>query len=483
MLDRLKELERQARPLEPDEAQRRRLMERVSAYAQGFLENLEGAPAFVEDSPGERRKGLHASPLSEEGIGLDEALELIAEHVDKPGVNPASGRFLGYIPGGGLYYSALGDFLAAVANRYAGIFFASPGAVRMENMLLGWMGDLVGYPRSRGGNITSGGSIANLMGVVAARDAHEVEGEAVSRAVVYLTEHTHHSVDKALRIAGMGNCVVRRVPVDRCYRMRPEVLQQTIAADRKKGLRPWLLVAAAGSTNTGSVDPLTTLGQIAREQGLWYHVDGAYGGFFILCDEGRRKLQGIELSDSVVMDPHKTLFLPYGTGTVLVRDRATLMPSHHYTADYMQDTERAVEELSPAEVSPELTKHFRGMRLWLPLKVVGLAPFRAALEEKMLLARYFHRELQAVEGFEVGPEPDLSVVIYRYVPRRGDPDAFNERLAQALQQDGRVFVSSTRVQGKFVLRAAIVSFRTHLDDVQETIAVLRETAKALESLS
>ncbi|MFW6183048.1 MAG: pyridoxal phosphate-dependent decarboxylase family protein, partial [Chloroflexota bacterium] len=459
MLDRLKELERQASPLEPDEAQRRRLMERVNAYAQRFLESLEDAPAFVEDAPADEG-GLQASPLSEEGVGLDEALKLVAQHVDRPGVNPASGRFLGYIPGGGLYYSALGDFLAAVANRYAGIFFASPGAVRMENMLLEWMGDLVGYPRSRGGNITSGGSIANLMGVVAARDAHGVEGEAVGRAVVYLTEHTHHSVDKALRIAGMGNCVVRRVPVDGCFRMRPEVLEQMIVADREQGLQPWLLVAAAGSTNTGSVDPLAALGQIASEQGLWYHVDGAYGGFFILCDEGRRRLQGIELSDSVVMDPHKTLFLPYGTGAVLVRDRATLAPSHHYTADYMQDTDQAIEELSPAELSPELTKHFRGMRLWLPLKAVGLAPFRAALEEKMLLARYFHQALQTVEGFEVGPEPDLSVVIYRYVPRRGDPDAFNERLAHALQQDGRVFVSSTRVQGKFVLRAAIVSFRT-----------------------
>lgn len=482
MLDRLKELERVASPLEPDEAQRRRLMERVNAYAQRFLESLEDAPAFVEDAPAEKggEGGLQASPLAEEGVGLDEALNLVARHVDRPGVNPASGRFLGYIPGGGLYYSALGDFLAAVANRYAGIFFASPGAVRMENMLLEWMGDLVGYPRSRGGNITSGGSIANLMGVVAARDAHGVEGEAVGRAVVYLTEHTHHSVDKALRIAGLANCVVRRVPVDDCFRMRPEALEQMIIADREQGLQPWLLVAAAGSTNTGSVDPLAALGQIASEQGLWYHVDGAYGGFFILCDEGRRRLKGIELSDSVVMDPHKTLFLPYGTGAVLVRDRATLAPSHHYTADYMQDTEQAIEELSPAELSPELTKHFRGMRLWLPLKVVGLAPFRAALEEKMLLARYFHQTLQTVEGFEVGPEPDLSVVIYRYVPRRGDPDAFNERLAHALQQDGRVFVSSTRVQGKFVLRAAIVSFRTHLDDVQETIRVLQETARKLE---
>ena len=478
MLDRIKSLERAARPLQPDAAQRAELLQQVDGYAQQFLQGLAMAPAFVESE--DKGRGLYAVPLSEEGVGIEKALALLRAHVDTPGVNPASGRFLGYIPGGGLYYAALGDYLAAIANRYAGHFFASPGAVRLENMLLDWMAGLVGYPATHGGNLTSGGSIANLVSVVTARDAAGIAAQEVPRAIVYLTEHTHHSVDKALRIAGLGQCILRRVAVDDCFRMQPHILEKMIGEDKKAGLRPWLVVASAGSTNTGSVDPLPELAQIGADHDLWFHVDGAYGGFFVLCDEGRRILQGMERSDSLVMDPHKTLFLPYGSGAVLVRDRDKMYASHHSTADYMQDTLDAVEELSPADYSPELTKHFRGLRLWLPLMVAGVAPFRAALEEKLLLTRYFYETLREVDGFEVGPPPDLSVCVYRYLPRRGDPDAFNARLVEALQRDGRIFVSSTTVDGRFVLRAAIGNFRTHLEHVERALKVLEETARQLE---
>lgn len=478
MRDRIEALRQAARALEPDGAQRAHLMGAVEAYAQGFLASLGSRPAYVQSEANGR--GLFSAPPSEEGASIEEALALLGEHVDTPGVNPASGRFLGYIPGGGLYYAALGDYLAAVANRYSGVFFASPGAVRMENMLLDWMADVVGYPESYGGNLTSGGSVANLIAIVTARDACGIEPEEVRRAVVYLTEHTHHSVDKALRVAGLGACTVRRVAVDECYRMEAAELDRLIREDKENGLRPWLVVASAGSTNTGSVDPLPEVAQIAEVHDLWLHVDGAYGGFFVLCDEGRRILKGMEQSDSLVIDPHKTLFLPYGSGAVLVRDRRQLVAAHQTTADYMQDTVDAVEELSPADVSPELTKHFRGLRLWLGLKVAGVAAFRAALKEKLLLTRYFYDEIRRVDGFEVGPPPDLSVATYRYVPRRGDANAFNARLIDALQQDGRIFVSSTMVNGKFVLRAAIVNFRTHLADVDEALRVLQETARRLE---
>jgi glutamate/tyrosine decarboxylase-like PLP-dependent enzyme len=179
------------------------------------------------------------------------------------------------------------------------------------------------------------------------------------------------------------------------------------------------------------------------------------------------------------MDPHKTLFLPYGTGAVLVKDRQKLFASHNADADYMQDILDEVGELSPADLSPELTKHFRGLRLWLPLKVLGIAPFRAAQSEKIQLARYFFEQIQKIDGFEVGPYPDLSVVTYRYLPKRGNANDFNQRLTQAIQSDGRVFISSTRVDGKFVLRAAILCFRTHLDDIDETLEVLSRKAKEL----
>jgi glutamate/tyrosine decarboxylase-like PLP-dependent enzyme len=182
------------------------------------------------------------------------------------------------------------------------------------------------------------------------------------------------------------------------------------------------------------------------------------------------------------MDPHKTLFLPYGSGAVLVRDRARLLESHHYAANYMQDALRARDELSPADLSPELTKHFRGLRLWMPLLLHGLAPFRAALEEKMLLARYFHERLSERPGFEVGPYPDLSVVIFRYRPASGDADAFNQKLVEAIQRDGRVFLSSTILDGHFILRLAVVSFRVHLETIDLALEILDHEVRRLESV-
>jgi glutamate/tyrosine decarboxylase-like PLP-dependent enzyme len=477
MIDKIRHLENTARLLEPDAAQRERLLNGAIAYANEYLAGISSTPARIARADNGRAR--YDSPISEEGVDIDGALTLLQENVSSVGINPTSGRFLGYIPGGGLFHAALGDYLAAITNRYAGIFFASPGAVRMENMLLRWMAEAVGYPDSAAGNLSSGGSVANLTAIVTARDACGIVGDTVDKSVVYITEHVHHCIEKALRVAGSGTCVRRKVPVDSRYRMDPAALAETIVADKKAGLRPWMVVASAGTTNTGSVDPLTDVGEVAAAHGLWYHVDGAYGALFALCPEGKAVLSGMDRSDSIVMDPHKTLFLPYGTGAVLVKDRQKLFASHSAHADYMQDILDEVGELSPADLSPELTKHFRGLRLWLPLKVLGIAPFRAAQSEKIQLARYFFEQIQKIDGFEVGPFPDLSVVTYRYLPKRGDADAFNQRLTQAIQSDGRIFISSTRVGGKFVLRAAILCFRTHLDDIDETLEVLSRKAKEL----
>jgi aromatic-L-amino-acid decarboxylase len=478
-MDELRRLEEMARLLDPDAAQREQLMRHVIAHTNDFLEGIPNAPTYsVRPDNG---RGLYNSPITEEGIGIDEALRLLEENVDSLGINATSGRYLGYIPGGGLYHAALGDYLAAVGNKYAGLFFAGPGAVRIENMLLRWMADIVGYPDTAGGNLTSGGSLANLTAIVAARDAHGIGPERIGKSVIYVTDHAHHCIHKALHVAGLGDCVRRVVPVDTGYRMDPTALNHAILADQKAGLQPWLIVATAGTTNTGAVDPLSIIADVAASHGLWFHVDGAYGAFFALCPEAQAVLGGMDRSDSLVLDPHKTLFLPYGSGAVLVKERAKLYAAFNAEADYMQNILDDADELSPTDLSPELTRHFRGLRLWLPLKVLGVAPFRAALSEKIQLARHFYERIKRIDGFEVGPYPDLSLVIYRYLPKRGDPDEFNQRLMQAVQNDGRVFFSSTRVDAKLVLRAAIVCFRTHLDDVEEALDVLRRTARQLEA--
>lgn len=480
MINHIKELEAIARQLDPDSPKREQWLGQVSAYGENFLQGLDDTPAFVSGT--DNGHSLYDSPISETGIGIETALQLLQTNVDRPNLNPASPHFLGYIPGGGLYPAALGDYLAAVTNRYAGVFYAAPGAVRIENMLLHWMGNMVGYPATMAGNLASGGSIAHLIAIVTARETCNIQPKDISRTVIYTTEQAHHSIAKAVHISGLGTAVQHTIPTDSHYRMDPDALEQTILQDKQAGLRPWLVIASAGTTNVGAVDPLTAVGNIAQQHDLWYHIDGAYGAFFALCEEGHQILTGMDMSDSIIMDPHKSLFLPYGTGAVLVKNQQHLHQAHHASADYMQDTLAMMEELSPSDLSPELTKHFRGLRLWLPLKLFGVAPFRAALAEKMALARYFYHKIQEIEGFAVGPYPDLSVVTYRYVPPRGDADAFNRRLIQAVVQDGRIFISSTQLDGNFVLRLAVLNFRTHLETIELTLEILAEKAKQLAEL-
>ncbi|MEM1321241.1 MAG: aminotransferase class V-fold PLP-dependent enzyme [Bacteroidota bacterium] len=471
MLEKIKALEAVARQLQPPAEQRQVWTQAMLQYTEQFLDKLEELPAFVLSQ--DQGRGLLQADIREEGRSFEELLALIQEHVDTPGANPASPGLLAYIPGGGIFPAAIGDYLAAVTDRYAGIFFSGPGAVRMENQLIRWMCQLVGFPDTALGNLTSGGSISNLAAIATARDHMKVRSADVERSVIYLSHQAHHSVQKALRIAGLGEAHLHYLPIDERFRIDAGALRRAIEADKAQGLRPFLVVASAGTTDTGAIDPLDEVGDIAHEHGLWYHVDAAYGGFFLLCPDWRPHFKGIEKADSVTIDPHKSLFLPYGTGALLIKNIEALSKTHYYVAGYMQDAADATEEPSPADLSPELTKHFRGLRMWLPLQLFGVQPFRAALEEKIWLTRYFYERIGEL-GFERGPYPELSVTIYRYVPEEGDANAFNARLIAGAQQDGRVFLSSTTIDGVYWLRMAILNFRSHLDIVETSLKVLEE---------
>lgn len=476
---RILELEVAARSIEPDAGERDRLMRATHAYAQQLLDKLPETPAYNHDKSG-------ALELRDVAVGpgprpIDQLIQQIDASVVRPGLLPSHGGHLGYIPGGGIYASSLADYLAAVTNEYAGVRFAGPGSVEMEDRVLDWMAKLVGFPESADGNLASGGSIASLIAVVAAREAAGLRARDFHRAVVYASPHIHQCLHKALRVAGLGESVRRDVAVDQGRRLCPESLSELIAADRARGLQPWLVLASAGTADTGAIDPLARIADIARQEGLWYHVDAAYGGFFALLDEFRPALAGMERADSIVLDPHKSMFLPYGTGAVLVKNRDALQDAHAYYASYLQDTVGAEGGgRSPAAVSPELTKHFRALRVWLPLLLHGEEPFRACLREKLELAKYFHREVAAL-GFEVGPEPELTVVTYRWVPKSGDANAFNQALVEETHRDGRVFLSSTTIDGKFVLRMAALAFRTHLDTIDLALEVLRGAVERLEA--
>jgi glutamate/tyrosine decarboxylase-like PLP-dependent enzyme len=471
-------LEQSARLLEPSREIRNNWNNRVIEYGSDFLENIEKANAYHADDS--ESIDIQKLEFGKKGKSLDSILGMLSHSLDTPGINPASGGHLGYIPGGGIYPSALADYLVDITNRYAGIYFANPGAVRMENKLIRWMCNLIGYPKSSHGNLASGGSIANLIAITAARDKKQIKPDKIARSVIYLSEQTHHCVHKAIQIEGLQEAIIRKVPLDAAYRMDVKKLQSIVDRDKSKGLSPFMVVCSLGSTDTGAIDPVNEIADLTEQENIWLHIDAAYGGFFILVDELKHHFEGIGRSDSYVVDPHKGLFLPYGTGAVLVRDGQALKDAHVYRANYMQDARDHPSELSPADLSPELTKHFRGLRMWLPLHLFGLDAFKAAIKEKWLLCQYFYLEVEEL-GFEVGPKPDLSVAIYRYVPKDREANEFNRSLINEVQNDGRIFISSTTIRGEFWLRAAILCFRTHINTVDLLLRILTEKKALLLS--
>jgi len=461
-------------PLEPSpdelEAQTRAVADFVLAQLRGLAEqpsfDLDGAEAlraaFDEDPP-ERATSLQAL--------LDRLKPAIAKSY-----NTAGPGYLAYIPGGGVYAAALADFIACAVNRYVGVAQAAPALASIEETVATWLCRLMGLPSGARGILTSGGSLSSFSAVVTAR--HERLGEAFQDGVLYFSEETHYCVAKAARLAGFPSASLRALPTDTRFRLRPEALRDAIRDDRVRGKRPFLVVANVGTTNTGAIDPLPELALIAREHGLWLHADAAYGGFFRLAPGGEARLWGIEACDSITLDPHKGLFLPYGLGALLVRDGAALARVHREGASYVQDVTHA-GSLGFADLSPELSRDFRGLRLWLPLMLHGLGAFREQLEEKLALARWAYRELSSDPHFELVDEPQLSVVAFRLRVPAEAADRLGPELLRRVNARKRVFLSSTRIHGRYTLRICVLSFRTHAERVKDAIDALREEARAL----
>jgi aromatic-L-amino-acid decarboxylase len=420
-------------------------------------------------------------PLPESGAGIGELLDRLFNEIAPKSVNTISGGFMAYIGCGGLFESALADLVADSLNRYTGTATIAPALSQIEANVVRWFCELLGLPESSGGFLTSGGSIANLSAVIAAR--HVMLGEDFLRGTIYISDQTHHCVEKALRLAGFPTGNLRVIESDTRFRLDLAKTEQAIAADRKLGMKPFLLVGSAGTTNSGAIDPLAGCAQLARREGLWFHVDGAYGGFFRLVERGRQALAGIEEADSVVLDPHKTLFLPYGTGALLVRDRETLHRTYRQSADYMPPSRNAPGLMEFCELSPELSKPFRGLRVWLPLKLHGAEAFRSALNEKLDLTGWLEGQILQLPQVEVLSQARLTVITFAVRDRGQGQDVRNRQsreLLQAINRRQRVFLSGTLLQGVYALRVALISFRTHrqhaemlLQDLQAALQELR----------
>lgn len=447
---------------ELDTPELRTLLDAVTPRLQRFLAGLERAPA---DGTRESSQAPEFGPPAESASDLEPLLDAV-QGAMADAAETAGPRYFGYIPGGGLPSSAVGELIARVANRFTGIADLAPSMVALENSVLRWCAAEFGLPTTAGGILTTGGSQAMLSMVVAARE-HHLDKNNIARGRIYLSDQAHRSVQKAAHIAGFPRSAIRLVPTSDGRRIDPGEAKRLIDADRDAGYEPFLLVGSAGTTNTGSVDPLDELATLASDEGLWFHADGCYGGFFQLTNRGRVELTGIERSDSISLDPHKSLFLPYGTGALLVRDTARLAAAHsdEDPADYLQDlADTGLADY--ADHSSELTREYRGLRVWLPLHLHGVAAFRDALNEKLDLARHAHDMLAKHPALDVLEQPELSTVVFRL--RDGD-DAANRALFEKVSASGEFFWSSTRLDGRFTLRLCILSFRTHQEHVDEAV--------------
>ncbi|MCF6222200.1 MAG: aminotransferase class V-fold PLP-dependent enzyme [Flavobacteriaceae bacterium] len=466
LIEKISKLESISCALEPSQEQRDMYLSKVKHFGNDFINTLNKQKTFISSK--------HISDkfkITSKKKTIDEVITIYKEEIAEKGINPASGGHLGYIPGGGIYTAAISDYMVDITNEYAGMFYASPGAVSLENELINWMKEVFNYPNSAVGNLSSGGSIANLIALTTARDKHNIKGDQIKNSVIYISPQVHHCILKALRIIGLEDIGIHYLVLDEFSRINSELFREQIDLDIKNGLNPFMVIASAGTTDTGAVDPLYNIGKIANKMNLWYHIDAAYGGFFILTQSKKHLFKGIELSDSLVVDPHKGMFLPYGIGAVLIKDKDAVFQTHHYTADYMQDALIDEAPVNPADVSPELTKHFRGLRMWIPLQLHGLEPFVACLEEKLLLTTYFREKIKE-SGFQIGPEPDLSVSYFWFTPSKIDTNLFNKKLLEFIHDNGSIYFSSTILNKKFVIRVAVLSFRTKLEIIDKALKMI-----------
>ena len=463
-----------SRPLEPSSDEMRGMLAAATDYLDRFVGNLDEAPASDFAGATELVRELR-EPIPEEGRPFEEVLALVERGTEK-GFNTAGPGYLAYIPGGGLFAAALSELIAGTVNRYVGLWNPAPVLAQMEWQAVRWLCDLFEYPPEARGILTSGGSLSEFSAIVTARRA--LLPPDFLGGTLYVTDQTHASVAKSAYLAGFAPESVRVVPRTRDLRMDPDALAEAVKRDRDDGRLPFCVIASAGTTNTGAIDPLDDIASFAAEEGLWLHADAAYGGPFQITERGRRRFRGIERADSITLDPHKAMFLPYGTGALLVRAGMKLRDAHHVGAEYLQDL--AAEEEIPnfTEYSPELSRNFRGLSVWLPLKLYGLRAWREALDEKLDLTRYLYEELRSTPGFEVPWEPEVTVVAFRYVgDGAADPDDLNVRLLDRINASKRVFLSSTRIDGAFWIRACIVSHRTHRDRVEEAVEIIRAAAR------
>lgn len=419
------------------------------------------------------------APLPSTGVGVPAALD-VAAHILDESLAHARPRYFGYIGSSGLESAVLADALAT--SHDTNLAAESAAAYVVEQQALRWMAEFVGYPWG-GGTFTSGGMQSNLTALMAARTRafppSRVGGLAATSPVLYASSDAHSSIERAVEVLGLGSGNLRRVPIDVNRRMQPAALRELVLADLDAGLVPVAVVATAGTTITGAVDPLDAIADVCEELGVWMHVDGAYGLPASSTPTAGPLFAGLARADSASVDAHKWMFVPKACSVLLVRDQENLTRAFRHDASYMVEEEGFRH---PVDGTLEYSRPFRSLKLWTALRAHGADAFRDAIERNLLLARHLHALAVEHPRFEpLLPSADLSIVPLRRIPSSGDVDAHNMALAREMQVDGRVYVTSAVIDGTACLRPCIVNYRTRTEDVESILAVADELGSRLET--
>ncbi len=415
----------------------------------------------------------------EQGSALESLLDpLFDEWIPRSFTAPGPG-YVAFIPGGGLYPAALADFIANTTNRFTGVWQAAPALVQLEANALDWLRDWMQFPQSARGLFTTGGSMAMFNAIACARE--KLLGNDIRSGVLYVSSQSHHCIAKAAKLAGIAHDRVRVIDVDDNFRLRVDLLEHAVAADRALGLKPFMVFSTAGTTNTGAVDPIDAVADLAVREHLWHHVDGAYGGFFHMVPELRPLLGGLPRADSLTLDPHKGLFMPYGTGALLVRDGEALRALHSSTAGYLPENQD--EFYDPAQYGPDLSRGFPGLRIWLSLKFFGAARFRAALAEKRELAVWAARQVARIPGIVMDAMPQLSLFAFHVESEKlhsvQAQNAATRALLDRVTARGKVMLTGAMVGERFLGRVCVLSFRTRRAEMETCVRELAETTAQL----
>ncbi|MDQ4079890.1 MAG: aminotransferase class I/II-fold pyridoxal phosphate-dependent enzyme [Gemmatimonadota bacterium] len=468
-------------PLDLDYETMRRLGHLVADTVANHLATLRDQPAYATLGPDTAARLVDpAAPA--QGTDFETLLTMLRERVFPHAAREPHPGFIAYVPSCPTFPAVLGDWLATGFNFFAGVWPVAAGPNQIEVIVLEWFRQWLGMPEGTGGLLTSGGSGANLTAMIAARH-HVTQDDAslIARLTVYSSDQTHSSVTRAAWLAGVPRAQVRAIATDEAYRLRVDALHDAIARDRAAGLLPLMVVANAGTTNTGSVDPLHDVADLCERERVWMHVDAAYGGFAVLTEDGKRALSGIERADSVTLDPHKWLFVPFECGSLLAREPRRLKAAFQIFPEYLADAQSVHEAVNFADYGEQLTRYSRAIKVWMSVRYFGTDAIRDAIERGVELARRLEQCVRGTPPLEVVSSAQFGVVCFRVRPdgmSEGPAlDALNERVLARVVGEGRYFISSTRLRGAFLLRACILGYRTAEEDIDGLVRTVAVAAR------